>query len=368
MGDATRTSKRPPERKESGFTLIELLVVIAIIAVLIGLLLPAVQKVREAAAKTSCSNNLKQLGIAMHNYVEDNGVYPSSFGALSNWCLGDGSVRCTNVPPAALDGIDGGHFLYILPYIEQQNLFRTLLRAGGLPIPDPAPEQVLACEPAIPGPGVDTQFMIGDALVATPTPGAREDHQQALADVTKEYVMMLGDIAREGTPDIGKLLPGLFPTVGDVAPFVDASGNGMFEGDELFEGNWQNAGADPFIEDRANELLRFAKGRLGIGAAGEDINSWSVPYDSNRAITLEYLVLATIAPDVGNVPFAQQWIAYVATLLQSAKNSGDTATENQLLGAFEGVLQTRRERFFSGREADGMQAVLDGARTEEPPP
>ena len=115
---------RSSEKNRAGFTLIELLVVIGIIGVLLGLLLPAVQKVRESAARAQCMKNLKELGLGMHNYHDSLGGFPPGIG-FPTGSSGGG-------------GLYGTGLFHLLPYIEQDNLYLKAQEGPGPPGSNPA--------------------------------------------------------------------------------------------------------------------------------------------------------------------------------------------------------------------------------------
>ena len=117
-----------PRRGRQAFTLIELIVVIAIIGVLLGLLLPAVQNVRESANRMSCQNNLKQIGLGLHHYHDANGCFPPGYSATA-----------PNGDPNFATAPGWGWAAYILPYVEQGPLYQQLgdAIAAKVPITDP---------------------------------------------------------------------------------------------------------------------------------------------------------------------------------------------------------------------------------------
>ncbi len=126
--------------RRRGFTLIELLVVIAIIAVLIALLLPAVQQAREAARRTQCKNNLKQIGLAMHNYLDVIGSLPPGYLGFPAGAVGGSCGSINNVGSRAQGW---GWATYILPYLDQKSLYSALA---------PGNKQAVCSEPT--GPAV----------------------------------------------------------------------------------------------------------------------------------------------------------------------------------------------------------------------
>ena len=158
----SRSSSRTLAAPRAGFTLIELLVVIAIIAVLVGLLLPAIQRVREAAARAQCANNLKQIGLALHNYENANGRFPPGYTVRGSDNLGLGGF---------------GGFVFLLSYLEQDNLARRWdLNGKWFELPNSelvsAQVKVFYCPSNRAGGVVDLSFLVPVAGRPLPNPAA----------------------------------------------------------------------------------------------------------------------------------------------------------------------------------------------------
>jgi prepilin-type N-terminal cleavage/methylation domain-containing protein/prepilin-type processing-associated H-X9-DG protein len=230
-----------------GFTLIELLVVIAIIAILIGLLLPAVQKVRAAAARMQCSNNLKQMGLAMHSYND-------TYGSLPTGWLTSSSTQPN--PGWSWQSL-------ILPYIEQQSLFTSL-------------NPVIAT--AIPAATAGTPIMTTTKIYRCPADAGLPNNSNYGSYLNTNYVCNREVVG----PDANNL-----PSALSIQGITDGSSNTILLGERDYT---NNTGASMYIHQAASSAS--FEGRPGNGI---NILNGTPPSNSNMGscVRLQFSSLHT---------------------------------------------------------------------------
>jgi prepilin-type N-terminal cleavage/methylation domain-containing protein/prepilin-type processing-associated H-X9-DG protein len=262
------------------FTLIELLVVIAIIAVLIGLLLPAVQKVREAAARMKCSNNLKQIALGLHNYHDANGIFPP--GGQQKDANGNVIDHC---PPAAASGGNNngrgteraGWSVLILPYIEQDALFRQFdLNRSFWP---------RHLNPSQPSDNFNWNIMYRSALGVTPSIYlCPSNHRSGQDSRHLDYVAVMGGGPLPGTPNTP---PEFLPRCTGTGA---ATTNRAYFTNGFFYNNSKTRITDA-IDGSSNTYMvgeTWFMRKLGDASVGENWPSWAATIDPLGSVNASY--------------------------------------------------------------------------------
>ncbi len=309
--------------RSRGFTLIELLVVIAIIAILIALLLPAVQQAREAARRTQCKNNLKQIGLAMHNYHDIYNTFPPGY--------------ITRFPNVVVSGEPGLYSwgAFILPQVEQANLFTTL-NVGNVPL-----ERTLATAAGLtalqtPQPNFRCPSDIGPALnnfkstlAGAPNwynRNATSTGTNEIPIATSNYVMVAGTgfstspPASPGTTTTPPLGVGFSNSKINFRDITDGTSNTLLVGERAWKYGSVMGGAATAVGfsasvDFQNSVAAVKGGMLGaLGIAYNGINWTATNADHQpRGFSSVHVGGAQFVMCDGSVRFISENIDYTAT-------------------------------------------------------